>query len=368
MTYNLESPLRILFISRAYPPIVGGIEKQNYEIYRALKANSTVKLLANSHGKLFLPLFLPYAIVYTIFRCEKFDAILLGDGVLAILAWFLRVFKKTTPLFCIVHGLDLTFANPLYQRLWIDRFFQKIDLVIPVSRQTANMAIKCGIPADRCHVIPNGVNPEEFTTHFNLFDFQNIIDRDIAGKQVILTVGRLVERKGVHWFIENVVPKLDDEIIYAVVGDGPMKMAIEKLVVQQNLGVRVIILGKVSDSELRIIYAGADVFVQPNIPIKGDMEGFGLVVLEACASGLPVIASRLEGLTDAISEDDNGQLVTPGCVDEFVEHIHALTRNAVMRQEKGLRAQDYVRKHFPWNVIAARYLETFQKYSTKKAR
>lgn len=365
MKNNSIHRLRILFISRAFPPVIGGIEKQNAEIHRHLSKMADVKLVANRRGKRFLPLFLPYAIIYTIRQARRHDVVLLGDGVLAIVAWALSWMHPRPLVFCILHGLDLTFSMPFYQRWWIRRFLPKVDVLLPVSRRTATEAVNRGLREDRCQVIPNGVNPDDFNEEYDPKELQRLLGCDVGDRYIILTAGRLVERKGVHWFVENVLPKLDEDIIYVIAGDGPMRGTIEKIVVQQGLNSRVFLLGRVSDADLRTLYSAADIFVQPNIPVKGDMEGFGLVVLEAGASGLPVIASRLEGLTDAISEGDNGQLLSPGRVDEYVAHIHALVRDTALRYAKGQRALAYVRQNFPWQAIAERYLKTFNKFLQK---
>ncbi|MFH1976748.1 MAG: glycosyltransferase family 4 protein [Pseudomonadota bacterium] len=365
MKDNFTHRPRILFISRAFPPVIGGIEKQNAEIHRHLSEMADVTLVANRRGKRFLPLFLPYAIIYTLWRARRHDVVLLGDGVLAIGAWALSWMRPRPLVFCILHGLDLTFSKPLYQRWWVRRFLPKVDVLLPVSRQTAIEAVNRGLSEDRCQVIPNGVNPEDFTEEYDPKHLQRLLGCNAGDHHIVLTAGRLVERKGVHWFVENVLPKLDEEIIYVIAGDGPMRRTIKKIVVQQGLDSRVFLLGRVSDADLRTLYAAADIFVQPNIPVEGDMEGFGLVVLEAGASGLPVIASRIEGLTDAISEGNNGQLLTPGRADEYVAHIHALINDTASRYAKGQRAKAYVRQHFPWKAIADRYLKTFNKFLRK---
>jgi phosphatidylinositol alpha-1,6-mannosyltransferase len=354
--------LRVLFISRAFPPVVGGIEKQNYEIYRHLVEKCDVTLVANRYGKFFLPLFIPYAIAYSLFRAHRYDVILLGDGVLSIVAWALRILNSRPLICCILHGLDVTYPHSLYQRFWVRRFMPIVDLLLPVSRQTAQEAVKRGIHEQRCQVIPNGVNPDDFTDKYEPQNLQRIIGCDIKGRFILLTVGRLVERKGVHWFVENVLPKLGKNILYIIAGDGPMWNTIERIVVKKDLQTRVFMLGAVSDTDLRTLYAAADVFVQPNIRVEGDMEGFGLVILEAGASGLPVIASRLEGLTDAVSENENGQLITSGDFEEYVAKIYDLVHDKAARRMRGQLAKNFVRQHFHWKKIADQYLLTFKRY------
>lgn len=362
MNKNPSKYLRILFISRAFPPIVGGIERQNYEIYRHLSEKTDTKLVANRHGKYFLPIFIPYAIVYVLLRGGRYDVILLGDGILAVIAWALRLFNSRTLVCCILHGLDLTFPHSLYQRFWVGRFMKKVDVLIPVSHQTAKEAIDRGLADQQCEIISNGVNPDDFTDKYDPQSLHRLLGYDTGDKYIILTVGRLIKRKGVHWFIENVLPKLDEKIVYIVAGDGPMIGTIKTIIKQKKLDLRVLLTGRVGDADIRLLYAAADLYVQPNIRVEGDMEGFGLVVLEAGASGLPVIASRLEGLADAISDGNNGQLVEPGNVEEYVTHIHDLLHDKTVRRDSVQLARDFVRRHFNWNTIADKYMSTFTKY------
>jgi len=358
----MEKPtqhLRILFISRTFPPVVGGIERQNFEIYKHLSEIADVKLIANRYGKRFLPLFLLYSIVFVLWKSRHYDVLLLGDGVLAIIAWVMSRIKRSPLIVCIIHGLDLTFQKSIYQNWWVRRFLPVVDVLLPVSHQTALEAQKRGLREDRCHVIPNGVNPDDFTTKRDLHRLEVLLGKSVEAKCIILTVGRLIARKGVHWFVENVMPVLDEDIVYIIAGDGPIRKNIEEIVKRKGLETRVHVLGQVNNNALLTLYSTADIFVQPNIPVKNDMEGFGLVVLEAGASGLPVVASRIEGLIDAISEGDNGELLTPCNVDEYVKHINMLVRDPVSRHAKGQSALNYVRQYFTWKVIAERYLNVF---------
>ena len=94
----------------------------------------------------------------------------------------------------------------------------------------------------------------------------------------------------------------------------------------------------------------------PNIPVAGDMEGFGVVMLEAGLSGLPTIASRLEGITDVIREGENGHLLASGDAWGFSEAIMRYYHDGAGLSEARERASRYVADHFSWHAVADRYV------------
>ena len=94
--------IKLLFISRAYPPTIGGIENQNWELSSWLSKLAEVKVIANKYGKKILPLFLPYALFKAFFLLPKYDALILGDAVLSVIGWKLKLFYKTHHMFDIV--------------------------------------------------------------------------------------------------------------------------------------------------------------------------------------------------------------------------------------------------------------------------
>lgn len=352
--------MKILFISRAYPPIVGGIENQNYELGKWLGKIADVKIIANRRGKIFLPLFLPFATLYTLLNLRKYDVLLLGDGVLGIVGWIIKLFYRK-PVICVVHGLDLTFKSGVYQKLWVGKFIKKLDKLIAVGNETVKVAIVKGIPKEKVVFIPNGVDPEKLLENYSREDLEKIIGEKTENKKFILTSGRLAKRKGVAWFIINVMPKLPENVIYIVAGDGPDKENIENAIKENNFQNKVKLLKYVSDKTRNILLHTCDIFVQPNIKVPGDMEGFGISVLEAVASKIPVIASSLEGLKDAILEGRNGFLVESENTEMWVKKVNELLSDDNFRQEFGEKARRFVVDNFRWEKIAGKYMEEIGK-------
>jgi len=157
------------------------------------------------------------------------------------------------------------------------------------------------------------------------------------------------------------VPRLSKDITYIIAGEGKEAAEILSTIHKHNLQDRVYCLGRVSDKEKELLLCTADVFIQPNIQVAGDMEGFGLVVLEAAMHGLVVIASRLEGLKDAICEGQNGLLVDPGNAREYKEIIESVLGNPSERKALGLKAKRYVINNYSWPLIAEKYLNTLMR-------
>jgi glycosyltransferase involved in cell wall biosynthesis len=352
---NISMKMNILFISRAYPPTIGGIEKQNYEIAQGLAKISNLYLIANRKGKRALPLFIPYALCKAVLTARKYDVVLLGDGVLGVVGYFLKLFS-TVSIACIVHGLDLTFKNRLYQKLWIGIFMQRIDRLIAVGKETIHQGVLRGIPATKFVFIPNGVSIPDPLPVYSRKDLESFIGRGIQGG-ILLTLGRLVKRKGVAWFIAEVVSHLDDNIIYIIAGEGKERSTIESVIRTNRLEHRVICLGAVTEHEKSLLLSTANIFVQPNISVVDDMEGFGLVVLEAAAYGMTTIATDLEGLKDAIKDGQNGYLIAEADADGYVRKIQSLLGNPELLKTIGFQARNYVSEHNAWSHIASDYLE-----------
>lgn len=348
--------LRILFISRAYPPVVGGIENQNYALSMWLKKHGEVTVIANRFGKKFLPFFLPYALIRTLVCARRFDAILLGDGVLSVIGWAAKLLYKKKAVLSVVHGLDITYPFFLYQLLWVRIFLPKLDRLIAVGNETIEIGVAHGIPKKKFFFIPNGIDPQaHYHPEFTKKDLEGILGESVREKHVLLTSGRLARRKGVAWFIRNVLPLLPRETIYVVAGEGDDRDNIRQAVQETRAFERVKLLGYVSDRARDILMSTSDLFIQPNIPIPGDTEGFGISVLEAASSGIPVIVSRLEGLKDAIANQKNGILIEPENARAWQESIEHMLSDEHERRAFGERARRYTAEHFNWATLSACY-------------
>lgn len=357
------SQTKILFISRAYPPIVGGIENQNYELSVWLSKIAEVKTIANTKGKKALPIFLPYALFRALWLMRKYDVLFLGDGVLSIVGWSVKKCYPNKKVISVIHGLDITYLSDFYQKCWVKTFIPSLDRLIAVGNETIRAGVARGIAEEKFSFIPNGVDTDKCFVP-NIADpkkeLSDILGESMDGKFALLTSGRLAKRKGVAWFIRNVLPKLPENVLYVVAGDGPDKDNILSAIGETGLDARVKRLGYVDDRTRNTLFNTCDLFIQPNIRVEGDMEGFGISVIEAASCRIPVIASRLEGLQDAIKDGKDGFLIEPENADAYASKITGLLSDDASRKSFGEQARQYVIDHFQWATIAKRYLEIIE--------
>ncbi len=368
---------QILFISRTYPPVIGGMEEMSFNLIKAVAKLEETKVTAivNRRGKKFLPFFLVGLIPKVIFSSGKYDLIHLSDAVIAPIGDILKIFRPKAKVVCTVHGLDLTYAeqNNFYKKINLEALFS-LDKIIAVSEATQKKALRLGAPRQKVVVIPNGIDPQKtYNPKIKREDLLNLLEKklgknfsaDLKNKTFILTLGRLCERKGITWFVENVLAKLDSEVFYLIAGDGTEKENIRKAIKKSKLEKKAYLFGFVSQEEKEILFNAADIFVQPNIKVKNDMEGFGITLLEAASCKMPVVAAKLEGLKEAITDRKNGFLLKSKKVSLWVDTLKKLIDNPDSRQKFGTEAQEYTRQRFEWAIIAKKYLEEFKKVAAK---
>lgn len=371
---NNSTP-KILFVSRAYPPVLGGIENQNYGISSALSNLTTTRIIANKQGKERLPMFLPWITLKGFFILRNFDVVLFGDGVLAPLARVWKIIYPKKKYLSIIHGLDITFAHKksilgkIYRLVNIPSI-KKLDKIITVGQETINQAEKIGIKREKCVFIPNGMFIEKFVKPYSRTDLEKLLEMNLANKKVIFRGGRYTKHKGVEWFIRNVMPSLPENYILVAaggaiagktVGDENNYPNCEKAVKELNLSSRVKLFVNIPQPDMEILFNTCDVYVSPNIQVPGSMEGFGITAIEASACGRVVLASNLEGLKDAIHEGKNGFLIEPGSNTAWTDKIKEILEDDAFRGDFGQKAAQFVKENFSWEGISKKYLEEINK-------
>jgi glycosyltransferase involved in cell wall biosynthesis len=343
---------KILFMSKNYPPKLGGLETYSYCLIGEFSKDYSVYKIVLRRSNLNLVWFLPFSLfkALVLTRKHSFSNIHLCDGLLAPLGVLLRCLTRTN-VSVSIHGLDITYKNRFYQWL-IPRCVAQLDKIICVSRSTRDECVKRGIPKEKCWVIPNGIRPDELYLHqprdVLRFKLEELLDIRLKDKKILATVGRLIKRKGIAWFVDRVMPELDASYLYIIAGRGPEFEPIHHKVKERGLQNQVVMIGKVSEKVRRLIYNAADVFIMPNITVEHDVEGFGIVVIEAGSCGLPVIASKIQGLKDAVIENRTGYLIEEGDTTGFLDRIRSID----------LKKEDIrlcVNAKFQWSEIYKQY-------------
>jgi phosphatidylinositol alpha-1,6-mannosyltransferase len=196
-------------------------------------------------------------------------------------------------------------------------------------------------------------------------------ERGLSGRRIILFVGRLARRKGVKEFIEHSLVQIVAEIpeaVFLIVGDNPTESLahrddiageVRAAVAHRKLDGHVRWLGAVSDDELVRIYALADLLVLPVVETRDDVEGFGMVALEAAAAGKPVVATRVGGVPDAVADGESGVLVEAGNYPELTRAVLAVLRDAGTASRLGQSGRERAQKMFSWDVVGSDYKELF---------
>ncbi len=305
------------------------------------------------------------------------DVVLFSSMVTASLAVPLRerLTRGGSRLAAIVHGLDVTTDVTVYQR-FVPRVFDALDLVLPVSRATGEACLDRGLERNRMRVVPNGIRPDRFPALASKSDMRKELKEMLRDRSypvpdsamLLCSVGRQVRRKGISWFVDNVMPRLPDDVHYWVAGQaGPDTEDIQAAIVRHGLGARVRLLGMIPEAHLLLLYRGSDLFLMPNVPVEGDMEGFGVVMLEAGVCGLPVVASRLEGIVDVIAEGRNGHFAEAGDPEGFARAIMAYYRKPEGLALASRRAHAYTAEKFGWDVTAEKYVEVLRELANSNS-
>jgi phosphatidylinositol alpha-1,6-mannosyltransferase len=354
--------MRVLFIARRFPPSVGGMERFAYSLSESLPDKDTelVKITWSGSSRLTLFFAIPWLFLkglWTLWTDRSIELIHMQDAVLSPPGWLLSKLSRR-PWMVVAHGLDLTFKLQFYQNVTIF-FAKRAGAMVAISEATAHEARIRGIQPNKLSIIPLGVDdePKRPEDRGEILKAAGLTSTD----QVLLTVGRLTKRKGVAWFITHVLPELPPKVHYVVIGDGAQRPAIEAAIHKVGLDDRVHMLGAVSDTVKQQWLATADIFVMPNIMVPGDMEGFGIVAHEAAMAELPVVASDLEGITQAIQDSKNGLLLKPGDAQAYKTTLARLLGNSAKRQSLGKQARRYTKETFGWSTIAKQYRAIYNK-------
>jgi phosphatidylinositol alpha-1,6-mannosyltransferase len=277
------------------------------------------------------------------------------EGVQALLA-------RARPRVVLVHGLELLPPAEAWRRgVWARlrrRTLESADLVVSNSRYTAELARRTA-PRARVVTIPPGVDLERFTPG----DAGDVRDRlGVGDSLVVLTVARLVDWKGIDVVIDAIArldPEVRSGLVYLISGRGPEEGVLRQRARERGVEDTVRFLGFVESDELPGLYRAADIFALCSHGTDGmsGFEGFGLVLLEAQASGTAVLGARSGGIPDAIADAPGAWLVEDGSADAVVEVLREALRDPDAVRRSGQANRAAVEARGAWDGYAERFVE-----------
>lgn len=261
------------------------------------------------------------------------------------------------PLVSTFFGVELTwlrnqlpFLAPLVRAI-----IRRSDAVTVISRHTA-AEVQALAPGTAVRTIPFGaaIDPLEVAPS---------TPRPGGGDFHLLFVGRLVERKGVSVLLKTLarLRARGEDFTLTVAGDGPLRSTLEAEANSLGIASAVHFTGFISAAALAEVYRSSDLFVLPAVrDSKGDVEGLGVVLIEALLRGLPVVASDSGGIPDVVEDGVGGLLVAPGDVDALAGAIHRLSGDRRLAGRLAAQGRERVLDHFSWARITGELIDLYQ--------
>lgn len=373
------SKLRVLIITRNLPPLVGGMERLNWHMADELSQHAEVKIVGPSGAARtkppfvtlteapikFLPFFIFVAFLKGLWTALRWkpDVILAGSGLTAPLAWGIsKICNSRSSAY--LHGFDITVNHGLYRWIW-KPIFKKLDIVIVNSTPTEVLAITAGVSKKKITVVYPGVElPYRPQPASNINAFKE--KHGLVGKKIILSVGRLTTRKGLHEFVKLALPSIVKglpDVTMIVIGEAPKNSlgaktqtveSIQTQAEQSGVAGKIKFLGVITDKNiLATAYESADVHVFPVRHIPDDPEGFGMVAIEAAAHSLATVAFATGGTINAVSDGVSGYLIESNDYPELSRHVLQVLNKPMRAEAIYGFAQGFAWKNFGQAIYTA---------------
>jgi phosphatidylinositol alpha-1,6-mannosyltransferase len=272
-----------------------------------------------------------------------------------LVAWMLHRCSGL-PYLLYAHGEEILTALTSRKLAWLlPRIYRGAAAIIANSHHTKTLLQDLGVDASRIHVIHPGVHVQSF--YASPEAAQRIRQKHHLGAApVLLTVGRMQRRKGQDRVIQA-LPRIRQslpQVKYVMVGTGEELALLTALAHELDVQDSVVFAGSVPDQELAAYYAACDVFIMANRQIDSDIEGFGIVYLEAGAAGKPVIGGKSGGTDDAIVDGVTGIRVDGNSSVEIANAVIDLLSAPGRAKTMGLLGRQRVESEFAWDAIVAR--------------
>jgi phosphatidylinositol alpha-1,6-mannosyltransferase len=257
------------------------------------------------------------------------------------------------PFIAYCHGEDITLTDERrFQPRLRNMIYRSANAIIANGEFAVENLLRIGIKREKIHKITPGLDVSSFYPEAPDAELRQRYRID--GELVVMTVARLVTRKG-HSRVIRALAKLSPDVPsfkYIIVGRGPLDTELRALTAELNLQDRIVFAGFVADDQLNHYYNLADIVVMPNTGEDGDVEGFGMVFLEANAAGKPVIGGRSGGTAEAILDKETGFLVDPSDDQELRSALYSMLTDSELRRRMGLAGLQRAQTEFSWESRA----------------
>jgi phosphatidylinositol alpha-1,6-mannosyltransferase len=289
----------------------------------------------------------------------------LPEGVMALaLKWRLGI-----KYLAYVHGEDVATARESREHTFlVRRVLAGAERLIANSNNTRQMLTdEWRVPPWKIRVMHPGADTSRFVPAPRNADVRNRLGW--GDRPVVLTVGRLQKRKGQDQMLRAVKPLLAEfpDLLYVVIGEGEERRGLERIIATEAIGEHVQIVGETDDRRLIESYQQSDVFILPNRQVGRDIEGFGMVLVEAQACGRPVIAGASGGTAETMDAPRTGRVVPCETPDAIVPAVAELLRDAELRASMGRAGREWAVAQFDWNSLARQAAELFASLTPVRA-
>lgn len=264
------------------------------------------------------------------------------------------------PVVLTVHGGDIFAFQGLLGRLLKRLVLRRADACTANSAFTRGQLLQL-CPAADVSIVPMGVDVTEFEPRQPNLSLRRKLG---VGAEMILFVGRLVEKKGVHNLLaamQRVLKRFPNATL-VLVGDGTQRPELERTSERLEIAGAVRFLGKLPHEQLPEYYAAADLFVGPSVVDRsGDTEGLGVVFIEAASAGLAIVGTSVGGISDVLIHEVTGIAVEPDQPEALADAIERLLCDEALRRRLGEAARQHALSQFSWSQVAARFSSVFRR-------
>lgn len=381
---------KILLLTENFPPIEGGSGRWFWELYSRLPREQVVIMAHNCKGasefdsghdlrvlreqmksrewgvKSITGMLFYFRMIRLVYRAVKQHKVteihcgrVLHEGVTA---WIVSKLARI-PFFCFVHGEDVeTAATSREQRALVKAVCTYANLIICNSYNSKRLVEELSFyKGNKCQVLHPGVDSARFIPSAPDLKFREKMGW--GGKRVVLTVGRLQKRKGQDYLLKCMPRLLQDDpiLFYAVVGKGECFEELQSLIDTMGLHNNVQIYPNLNDEDLIRCYQQCDLFVLPNRTIENDIEGFGMVLVEAQCCGKAVVAGNSGGTAETMLQGETGYIIDCDSVDSVYKYLSPILKKTDL-DIIGDRASRFARETFSWDKHVKRATELFEKW------